>query len=80
MQRNLGQVVLENTKMQIYKYLRRVMNYFLDAIKEKINPSFINKKDKYKWIGVHSMSNPNPNHKTYTILKKNESKQSNNNK
>ena len=56
------------------------MNYFLDAIKEKISPSFINKKDKYKWISVHSMSNPNPNHKQYTLLKKNESKQSNNNK
>ena len=80
MQRNLGQVVLENTKMQIYKYLRRIMNYFLDAIKEKISPSFINKKAKYKWISVHSMSNPNPNHKQYTLLKKNESKQSNNNK
>ena len=80
MQRNLGQVVLENTKMQIYKYLRRVMNYFIDAIIEKINPSFINKKNKYKWISVHQMSNPNPNHKRYTVLKKNESKQSNNNK
>ena len=56
------------------------MNYFLDAIKEKISPSFINKKAKYKWISVHQMSNPNPNHKRFTILKKNESKQSNNNK
>tara|TARA_R100001594_G_scaffold122221_1_gene158314 strand:- start:4449 stop:4649 length:201 start_codon:yes stop_codon:yes gene_type:complete len=59
-----------NKKKPITKYIRRVMNYFLDAIKEKINPSFINKKDKYKWIGVHSMSNPNPNYKEYTIVKK----------
>ena len=81
MQRNLRQVVLENTKMQIYKYLRRViMSIFLECVIEKIWPSFINKKDKYKWIGVHSMSNPCPIFKKYTMLKKNESKQSNNNK
>ncbi len=46
------------------------MNYFLDAIIEKISPSFINRKNKYKWIGVHSMSNPNPNHRKITIVKK----------
>tara|TARA_R100001530_G_scaffold136190_2_gene115703 strand:- start:1067 stop:1270 length:204 start_codon:yes stop_codon:yes gene_type:complete len=57
-------------KNPLTKYLRRVMNYFIDAIIEKISPSFINKKNKYKWIGVHSMSNPNPNHKENTIVKK----------
>ena len=46
------------------------MNYFLDAIIEKISPSFINRKNKYKWIGVHRMSNPNPNHRKITIDKK----------
>jgi len=56
------------------------MSIFIECVLEKFWPSFINKKDKYKWIGVHSMSNPNPNHKRFTILKKNESKQSNNNK
>ena len=50
------------------------MNYFLDAIIEKISPSFINRKNKYKWIGVHSMSNPNPNHKRITIVKKHKPK------
>jgi len=56
------------------------MSIFLECVIEKIWPSFINKKAKYKWISVHSMSNPNPNYKKYTMLKKNESKQSNNNK
>ena len=49
------------------------MSYFLEAIKEKIWPSFINRKDKYKWLGVHPMNNPNPNHKLYTIVKKKKS-------
>lgn len=67
--------------MKTYKYLRRIiMSIFLECVIEKIWPNFINKKDKYKWIGVHPMSNPNPNHKTYTLLKKHESKQSNNKK
>lgn len=57
-------------KRKKLKYLRRIMNYFLDAIIEKISPSFINRKNKYKWIGVHSMSNPNPNHRKITIVKK----------
>ena len=56
------------------------MSIFIECVLEKFWPSFINKKDKYKWIGVHSMSNPSPNYKKYTMLKKNESKQSNNNK
>jgi len=56
------------------------MSIFLECVIEKIWPNFINKKDKYKWIGVHPMSNPNPNHNTYTLLKKNEFKQSNNKK
>ena len=81
MLRNLRQVVLEITKMKTYKYLRRViMSIFIECVLEKLWPSFINKKDKYKWIGVHSMSNPNPNHKRFTILKNNEPRQSNNNK
>jgi hypothetical protein len=46
------------------------MSIFLECVIEKIWPSFINKKSKYKWIGVHSMSNPNPNHKQYTLFKK----------
>tara|TARA_R100000700_G_C3069697_1_gene80500 strand:- start:128 stop:286 length:159 start_codon:yes stop_codon:yes gene_type:complete len=49
------------------------MSYFLEAIKEKIWPSFINRKDKYKWLGVHSMKDPNPNHKQFTIVKKKKS-------
>ena len=53
---------------------------FIECVLEKFWPSFINKKDKYKWIGVHSMSNPNANHKRFTILKNNEPRQSNNNK
>lgn len=57
-------------KRKKLKYLRRIMNYFLDAIIEKISPSFINRKNKYKWIGVHRMSNPNPNHRKITIVKK----------
>ena len=57
-------------KRKKLKYLRRIMNYFLDAIIEKISPSFINRKNKYKWIGVHSMSNPNTNHRKITIVKK----------
>ena len=27
------------------------MSYFIEAIKEKFWPSFINRKNKYKWIG-----------------------------
>ena len=50
-----------------------IMSYFLEAIKEKIWPSFINRKDKYKWLGVHSMKDPNPNHKQFTIVKKKKS-------
>ena len=46
------------------------MNYFIEAIKEKFRPSFINRKNKYKWIGVHQTTNPNPNYKEYTIVKK----------
>ena len=30
------------------------MSYFLNAIKEKINPSFINRKNKYKWLSIHN--------------------------
>ncbi len=71
MLRNLKRVVLEITKMKTYKYLRRViMSIFIECVLEKFWPSFINKKAKYKWIGVHSMSNPNPNHKQYTLLRK----------
>ena len=52
----------------------RFMNYFIEAIKEKFRPSFINRKNKYKWIGVHQTTNPNPNYKEYTIVKKQKSK------
>tara|TARA_A100000171_G_scaffold13283_1_gene11219 strand:+ start:2114 stop:2296 length:183 start_codon:yes stop_codon:yes gene_type:complete len=51
-----------------------IMSYFIEAIKEKFWPSFINRKNKYKWIGVHSVNNANPNHKEYTIVKKQKSK------
>ena len=34
--------------------MRKIMIYFLNAIKEKINPSFINRKDKYKWLSIHN--------------------------
>ena len=57
--------------MKTYKYLRRViMSIFIECVLEKFWPSFINRKNKYKWIGVHSTGNPNPNYKEYTIVKK----------
>tara|TARA_S200002703_G_scaffold95887_1_gene82882 strand:- start:475 stop:666 length:192 start_codon:yes stop_codon:yes gene_type:complete len=57
--------------MKTYKYLRRViMSIFIECVIEKFWPSFINRKNKYKWIGVHSVNNANSNHKEYTIVKK----------
>ena len=50
------------------------MSYFIEAIKEKFWPSFINRKNKYKWIGIHSVNNANPNHREYTIVKKQKAK------
>tara|TARA_R100000963_G_scaffold32988_1_gene25015 strand:- start:115 stop:300 length:186 start_codon:yes stop_codon:yes gene_type:complete len=49
-----------------------IMNYFLDTIKERIWPSFINRKSKMKWVGFHGShaDKMNPNYKSYTIVKK----------
>tara|TARA_B100000029_G_scaffold113593_2_gene105911 strand:- start:6541 stop:6786 length:246 start_codon:yes stop_codon:yes gene_type:complete len=43
-----------NKKKKKINYIRRIMSYFLNAIKEKINPSFINRKNKYKWLSIHN--------------------------
>jgi hypothetical protein len=59
------------------------MSFFIEAIKERIWPTFVNEKNPMKWVFFNGSqaSKENPRHKNFTILKKHyEPRQSNNKK
>lgn len=58
------------------------MSFFIEGIKERIWPTFVNEKNPMKWVFFHGSqaSKENPRHKQYTIFKKHEPRQSNNKK
>ena len=58
------------------------MSFFIEAIKERIWPTFVNEKNPMKWVFFNgNQDKENPRHKNFTILKKHyEPRQSNNKK